>query len=217
VEREQKIESKRRSAHERFGILSYVISNISKNRWRTILTVIGIAVPIAFFVLFSAMGDGLDEFINSQSTALNRDNYVEMSKIVRSWTNVLVVIIAIMIVINIANTMLISVSRRTYDFGILRALGVNQGQIVYLILLEAVIISTIALFVGIIIGFWGAIGFDYMFSLDQGAGFFFAPAKININSIINASILTLLIGTITALFPAIKASTISPIDTLRCE
>jgi putative ABC transport system permease protein len=217
VEREQKIESKRRSAHERFGILSYVISNISKNRWRTILTVIGIAVPIAFFVLFSAMGDGLDEFINSQSTALNRDNYVEMSKIVRSWTNVLVVIIAIMIVINIANTMLISVSRRTYDFGILRALGVNQGQIVYLILLEAVIISTIALFVGIIIGFWGAIGFDYMFSLDQGAGFFFEPAKININSIINASILTLLIGTITALFPAIKASTISPIDTLRCE
>ena len=209
--------SKRRSAHERFGILSYVISNIRKNRWRTILTVIGIAVPIAFFVLFSAMGDGLDEYISSKATTLNKDRYVEMSKIVRSWTNVLVVIIAIMIIINIANTMLISVSRRTYDFGILRAVGVNQAKIVYLILLEAVIVSSIALIVGITIGVWGAIGFDYMFSLDEGAGFFFAPTKININSIINASILTLLIGTIAALFPAIKASTISPIDTLRCE
>ena len=101
--------------------------------------------------------------------------------------------------------------------GILKAVGINNDQLLYLVLIEAFIISAFALIIGIIIGFWGAILFDYMFWLDEGAGFFFAPAKIKQDSIIIVSILTLFIGSITALIPAGIASKTNIIEILRCE
>ncbi|WP_455392828.1 ABC transporter permease [[Eubacterium] cellulosolvens] len=203
----------------RFGILSYVISNITKHRWRSFFTIIGIAVPIAFFILFAGIGDGLDQFIISEAqfNEKDRQEYEEMSKIVSAWTNVLVIIIAIMIVISIANTILISTAGRKFEFGILKALGIQQEQIVYLVLLEAFIISAFALAVGIIIGVWGAIVFDYMFWYQGGAGSFFAPANINLDSIILASVLTLIIGTSTAIYPAVSVSRMKTIEILRCE
>jgi putative ABC transport system permease protein len=186
---------------------------------RTIFTIIGISVPIAFFVLFAAMGEGLDQYLIEQSEIQrpNKDDYIEMAKIVNSWTDTLMFIIAIMIVTSIANTIFISTTERKFEFGVLKAVGITQDQVVYLVIIEAVIISIFALIVGIIIGFWGAILFDYMFWLDEGAGFFFAPAQITLDSIIIVSILTLVIGTVTAYYPAIIASKGNTIDILRAE
>jgi putative ABC transport system permease protein len=122
-----------------------------------------------------------------------------------------------MIITNISNIMLMSTSERKYEFGILKAIGLRNEQIVYLVILEAFLISAIALIVGIIIGTWGAIIFDYMFDLNEGAGFFFAPAKITPGALISASILTLVIGTCTAVYPALRASRLNTIEILRCE
>lgn len=210
---------KKSSKIEQFGVAAYVISNISKHRWRSAFTIIGIAVPIAFFILFAGIGDGLDEFITSESqqNVKDQESFKEMSKIVNAWTDVLVVIIAIMIVISIANTMLISALGRKFEFGVLKALGIRQDQIIQLILMEAFIISAFALIVGVILGVWGAIIFDYMFWHQGGAGSFFAPANIDLNSIFLVSFLTLFIGTITAIYPAIRVAKLSTIEILRCE
>ena len=208
---------KDRATSERFGVLTYITSDLSNHRWRTILTIIGIAVPIAFFILFAALGEGLDQYIISESNQLNKKSYEEMSNIVNAWTDVLLIIIAIMIITSITNTILISSSERKFEFGVLKAIGINQQQIVYLILLEAFIISAIALLVGIIIGFWSAIIFDYLVWLGGGTWIIFAPAKITIESIIFASVLTLIIGTVTALYPALSISKLKTIDILRYE
>jgi putative ABC transport system permease protein len=204
---------------ESISVLHYVITNITKHKMRTIFTIIGISVPIAFFVLFAAMGEGLDQYLIEQSEIQgpNKDDYLEMAKIVNSWTDTLLLIISIMIVTSIANTIFFSTTERKFEFGVLKAVGITQDQIVYLVIIEAVIISIFALTVGIIIGFWGAIFFDYMFWLDEGAGFFFAPAQITFDSIIIVSILSLVIGTITAYYPAIIASKGNTIDILRAE
>jgi ABC-type antimicrobial peptide transport system permease subunit len=202
-----------------FGPFHYVINSIAKHRMRTVLTVMGISVPIAFFILFAAMGEGLDQYLIdlAESKQPNREEYIEMSNIVSAWTEILLVIIAVMIVTSIANTMLMSTAERKYEFGVLKAVGITQEQILYLVVLEAMVISIFALIVGIIIGFWGAILFDYMFWLDEGSGFFFAPAKITYSSIMMVSILTLLIGTITAIYPAYSASKADTIKILRAE
>jgi putative ABC transport system permease protein len=202
---------------EKFSAFAYIITNMAKYRWRTILTIIGIMVPIAFFIIFAAIGDGLDDYILSQSTEVNKEQYVKISEIVQAWTNVLLWIIAVMIIIIIGNTMLISTSRRRKEFGILRAVGISQEQILNIVLLEAFLLSFIGLVLGIIIGIWSAVAFDYMFWLDEGGLLFFAPAKINLVSIIIISIFTLLIGTLTALYPALKASRMKAIDILRFE
>ncbi len=204
---------------DRFGVSTYIINNISKNRWRTILTIIGIAVPIAFFVLFAAMGEGLDQYITekSEDNEISKQRFIKMSEIVNSWTNILMIIIAIMIITSIANTILMSTSERRFEFGVLKAIGITNDQIMYLVLIEAFIISSLALIIGIIIGFWGAIVFDFMFWIDEGAGFFFAPATITIYSIILVTFFTLVVGTITALYPAIYVSRSNTIEVLRCE
>lgn len=204
---------------ENFGPFTYVLNSISKNRWRTGLTIIGIAVPIAFFVLFAAMGEGLDQYIDdkSEDQQINKQQFIKMSEIVNSWTNVLMAIIAIMIISSIANTILMSTSERKFEFGILSAIGINRVQIMYLVVIEAFLISFIALIIGVIIGFWGAIIFDYMFWLDEGAGFFFAPARINFNSIVTVAFLTLTVGILTAIYPALYASRSKTIEILRCE
>jgi putative ABC transport system permease protein len=204
---------------ENFGVFNYILVNISKHRWRTVLTIIGIAIPIAFFVLFAAMGEGLDQYIieRSENELINRENYLEMSKIVNAWTDILIIIITVMIITSIANTILMSIIERRKEFGILKAVGISQERIIYLVLLEAMFISMLALFVGIIIGYWGAILFDYMFWLDEGGGFFFAPATITFDSLIIVTVLTILIGTITAIYPAISASRGSTMETLRYE
>jgi len=203
--------------HEHFGVLSYVIINLTRHRWRTFLTITGIAIPIAFFVLFAAMGNGLDQYIISQSSAADQTKYDEMSKIVSSWTNVLMIIIAIMIVTSIINTILMSTSERKFEFGILKALGISQDQIVLIVIIEAFLISLFALIVGVILGIWGSIVFDYLFWVTQGSWVFFAPAEITFNSIIIASILTLVIGTITAIYPALSVSKLNTIEILRSE
>ena len=210
---------KRNSKIKQFEVSDYVISNITKHRWRSAFTIIGISVPIAFFILFAGIGDGLDEFIKSESqqNVKDQESFKEMSKIVNAWTDVLVVIIAIMIVISITNTMLISTLGRKFEFGVLKALGIRQDQIMQLILMEAFIISAFALIVGISLGVWGAIVFDYMFWHQGGAGSFFAPANIDLYSIFLVSFLTLFMGTITAIYPAIRVARLSAIEILRCE
>ncbi len=202
---------------EKFGPLFYILNNISKHKWRTFLTVMGIAIPIAFFIVFAAMGEGLEYYIELQTDELNKQSYLQISKIVVSWTEVLTVIIAIMIIISIANTMMISTAERKYEFGVLKALGISHEQILFLILFEALILSAIALIIGITIGLWSAILSDHMFWSDLGSRFIFAPAIISINSIIIATVLTLLIGTGTAMYPAIKAAKVNIIEILRYE
>ena len=203
----------------KFSALYYVFTHLSQNKARTILTIIGIAVPIAFFILFAAMGEGLDQYLleRAENQQPNREDYIEMSNIVKAWTNILMIIIAIMIVVSITNTILMSTSERRFEFGILKAVGINNDQILTLVLVEAFIISLFALIIGVIIGFWGAILFDYMFWLDEGRGFFFAPAKITQSSILIVAILTIIVGTMTAIIPAGIASKTNTIEILRYE
>jgi ABC-type antimicrobial peptide transport system permease subunit len=207
----------RRITHEKFGAFAYIISNLTRHRLRTTLTIIGIAVPIAFFILFAALGDGLDQYIESQSKTIRLESYKEMQRIVNAWTDVLLVIIAIMIVTSIANTMLMSTSERKFEFGVLKAIGIRQEQIVTLVLAEALIISIIALIVGIIIGIWSAIVFDHLFWAGSGDWIIFAPAKVSTNAIVIATVLTVIIGSITALYPAFSVSRQNTIDILRYE
>ena len=207
----------RKARADRFGAMAYILNNIMRNRWRTFLTITGIAVPIAFFILFAALGEGLDQYITSESTELNKEQYRNMSRIINSWTDILILILAILIVTSIFNTLVMSTAERKHEFGVLKALGISHDQILYLIILEAFILSLIALIVGTIIGIWCSIFFDYMFQIEAGGGAFFAPAKITLDSIFTVAFLTLFIGTVTAVYPALKLSKLDTVEILRCE
>lgn len=110
--------------------------------------------------------------------------------------------------IGIMNIMLVSVTERTREIGIRKAIGAKRRDILRQFLVEAVVISSMGGILGILVGILGskAIG-----------------ALMNMTLVTSPQIMLLafsfsvLVGVVFGLFPANKASRLKPIDALRFE
>lgn len=108
--------------------------------------------------------------------------------------------------IGIMNIMLVAVSERTREIGLRKALGATPNNILVQFLIESAILSTLGGAVGILIGILGAAGIRVFF-----------PATPALNSILLAFGVSLATGIIFGVYPAKKASQLSPIEALRYE
>jgi putative ABC transport system permease protein len=108
--------------------------------------------------------------------------------------------------IGIMNIMLVTVSERTREIGLRKAIGAYPRAILLQFLFEAIILSGIGGFIGIILGALGTMGINNFF-----------PAKITLGSITLAFGVSFLVGIIFGVAPARKASKLSPIEALRYE
>ncbi|WP_442603590.1 ABC transporter permease [Paenibacillus sp. KN14-4R] len=110
--------------------------------------------------------------------------------------------------IGIMNIMLVSVSERTREIGIRKAVGAKKRDILLQFLIESVLLGATGGFIGVIVGIGLAIGLAKVFSLG---------VVISWQVIIIAFSFSLLIGVIFGLFPANKAAKLRPIDALRVD
>jgi putative ABC transport system permease protein len=116
--------------------------------------------------------------------------------------------------IGVMNIMLVSVTERTKEIGIRKALGAKTGSILFQFLMEAVIITLIGGVVGIILGIIGANGVCVLVEL---AGIGSVSAVIDPKIVIFATAFSSLIGIFFGIYPAKKAAKLSPIEALRHE
>lgn len=115
--------------------------------------------------------------------------------------------------VGIANMMLVSVRERTREIGILKAFGASKRDILQVFLFEASLMGIIGSLIGVIVG----IGLGYLFTSHS----FFAttrmPLTYKLEWIPISVIIGLLVGIISGLYPAWRASKVNPIEALRYE
>ncbi len=110
--------------------------------------------------------------------------------------------------IGIMNIMLVSVTERTKEIGIRKAIGAKYSNIRTQFLIESLIISSIGGMIGILLG----IGFSTVIALIVG----FPPA-VSIGAIIVATLFSAGVGVFFGYYPARKAALLDPIESLRYE
>jgi putative ABC transport system permease protein len=110
--------------------------------------------------------------------------------------------------IGLMNIMLVSVTERTREIGVRKALGATQNAIKSQFLIESVVICVMGGLIGILFGI--IIGNVISFALDTG---FFIPWFW----IIMGVIICVTVGLISGFIPAKRASKLDPIDSLRFE
>ena len=110
--------------------------------------------------------------------------------------------------IGVMNIMLVSVTERTREIGLKKALGARKGVILGQFLTEAAVLTSL----GGLIGVGAGIGLAFIISKAAEV-----PVSISVPAIAVSVIFSMVIGILFGLLPSIKASNLNPIDALRYE
>ena len=142
----------------------------------------------------------------------NFNDYLSQMDQIISYITVFVVFVAAISLlvggIGVMNIMLVSVTERTREIGIRKALGARTGSVLLQFLSESAIITLLGGAIGIVLGVVGAQGVCALI------GF---TAKINAGTVLGASLFSSAVGIFFGIYPARKAAKLSPIEALRHE
>ena len=142
----------------------------------------------------------------------NFNDYMGQINQILSYITVFVVFVAAISLlvggIGVMNIMLVSVTERTREIGIRKALGARTGSIMLQFLSESAIITLLGGMIGIALGMAGAYGVCALI------GF---KAQVSLPVILLASLFSSAVGIFFGIYPAKKAAKLSPIDALRHE
>ena len=115
--------------------------------------------------------------------------------------------------IGIMNIMLVTVTERTREIGIRKAIGARRRDILYQFLIESITLSLVGGLIGIAMG----IGITLWMktpALEGGLGY---PMELSVWPMVMSFVSSAVVGIFFGIYPAIKASRLDPIDALRYE
>jgi putative ABC transport system permease protein len=143
-------------------------------------------------------------------TVLTQDAIVDsLSSIVRVLTLGLAAIAAVSLGVagtGIMNVMLVSVSERTAEVGLLRAVGVGRRQVLAVFLAEAAVLSTAGGLLGLVFGWLGTRLLVALYPT--------LPASPPLWAVASALLLAVVIGILFGLLPARRATRLDPVEAL---
>ena len=116
--------------------------------------------------------------------------------------------------IGVMNVLLISVTERTSEIGIRKALGANKNDIMRLFLSESITVSLFGSLLGLTFGVLGTMVFIPIIKAITKVPF---QAAYTWNTLLVIMIIAILVGVIFGTYPAMKAARLDPVDAIRRE
>ena len=179
------------------------LKNIASNKFRTLLTMLGIIIGIMAVIVIVGLGNGMTQSMTSMV------NMVIMVLTVIAGISLLVGGIGIM------NIMMVSVTERTREIGIRKALGSKERYILALFVIEAAMTSALGGVTGIVLGYLISAAANQVlpFVLTDMA----LTISPSLSSVAVAFGISVGIGIRFGCRPAKRAARLNPIDALRYD
>ena len=118
-------------------------------------------------------------------------------------------------VIGVSNIMLIVVKERTKEIGIRKALGATPNSIVTMIVQEAIFLTSIAGYLGMLCGMGVIIAVQWVMKENNIEAEFFRNPEVDINLVLTALFILIISGAIAGLIPALQAVKINPVVAMK--
>ena len=119
--------------------------------------------------------------------------------------------------IGVGNIMLIVVKERVREIGLRKALGATPASIVVMIMQEAVFLTMVAGYSGLVVGAALLEGISKMLEASGGKAGFFGPPELEFGTALVALAVLVIAGVLASIMPAAKAAAVNPIVALQEE
>jgi len=146
----------------------------------------------------------------------NLEHYHQIAQII-AWIRGFVWIVGIGTVfagvVGVSNIMLVSVQERTREIGLRKALGATPGSIVSMILQEAIVLTSVAGYAGLVAG----VAVVEVVNRSLPENDYFRDPEVDLPALLFATLLVVVFGAFAGLFPALRAARVDPVVALRDE
>jgi len=158
-----------------------------------------------------SMEDPRAVFVNNNNEEFER--FMKLMSAIRMFVWVVGLGTILAGVVGVSNIMMIAVRERTREIGVRRALGATPWSVVSLILKESILITSVAGYVGLVLGI---VTLEVAAGVLPKDGFFLRP-EVDLGVAIQATVLLVVAGAVAGYFPARRAGRLRPVEALRNE
>jgi putative ABC transport system permease protein len=168
------------------------------------------------------------DFVPNDERAVRMLSFNELMKIVDTMSLALRVLLAFIGTltlaiggVGLANIMLVSVTQRTREIGVLKSIGATRGSILFQFLLEAMAIVTAGGILGVLCGYAVTAALQTLpllgplFEDTSGQGD--VRLQVSLFAVLTSTLMLEFVGLVAGILPAVKAARLNPIDALRYE
>lgn len=124
-------------------------------------------------------------------------------------------------IVGVGNIMLITVKERTREFGIRKAIGATPGSIIRMVVTEAVIVTSLFGYLGMLLGMGVSQILCLIFPANatpaDGSFSIFENPSVDVSTVISATVVLIVSGVLAGYFPARKAVSVKPIEAMMAK
>lgn len=218
-----------------FNVFIYIYRGFSRKKLRNTLTVAGLSLTLTFLILVLSMARGfmLETEESLKSGPSGEDDHTppdpgeqtkdrmridrDVQQTIITWLVITSFFTVIATASIISNTVIISIIERRREIGILKSLGLTDGQVARVFVIESLWLAVLSWLIALFAGtFLSGNVFNSLY--ERGASpLFFSPARAMPEILGLVFLVTMLLTVASSVFPALRASRLNPVDAMNPE